>query len=174
MLIGLITYLSHANTLEAVLLPAIVAIIIALRYAKEFNLSLLGPFVIGTAESIFLSTWWDSGEALSLHVFPACALMFVAMPSAWRPTWRVGYCLTFASLLLTDLVCTLRYSIEANCLEFGFFCGVGGGGLKDALFWVPLWSAVCLAGINLATARGVATVRIRVAPLFRGARRVSP
>jgi len=169
---GLITYFSRANTLEAVLLPAVISTVLALRYAKEFKLSLLGPFVIGTAQSIFLSTWWESGEALSLHVFPACALMFVAMPSAWRPTWQVGYCLTFASLLLTDLVCTLRYSIDAGCLEFGFFCGVGGGGLKDALFWVPLWSAACLAGINLATAWGGATVRIRLASLFTGPRRV--
>jgi hypothetical protein len=154
-------YLISRNVLEAIMLPAVVSIFITTIYRKEFSIALLAPFVIGTAQSIFLSTWWEGGEQLSLHVFPACTVILIAMPGKFRPTWKVGYCLSFFSVLLTDWVCTLRYAIDVNCLSASFFCGVGGAGFQDALFWYPLLCALMLGAINFAISQGGHAVNIR-------------
>jgi hypothetical protein len=156
-------YFSRSSVLCAVCLPAAVSMALVARYRNEFTRELLAPFVIGTAMSIFLPMWRESPDGLALHLYPACTLILVAMPRPFRPTWKVGYALSFASLLLSDVICTARYYLsDTACSSPEFFCGVGGAGLQDALFWVPLLSAAVLGALQFAEARGGNEVQIRM------------
>jgi hypothetical protein len=145
------------TAMEAIVIPLILVIFWSSRgMSHRFNQLLLCAFVVTTAESVLLSRWWESDTELSLHIYPACALLLVLLPRAQRPSWQLGYCLIFFSQLTTDILCALRYSVEQNCLSESFFCGVGGAGFSDALFLVPAFAALCLWAFEFVEAKGVA------------------
>jgi len=56
-----------------------------------------------------------------------------------------GIRLTFLSLCLVDLTAAFRHAIDWNLPLETFYYGVGGAGILDALFVVPLFTAAAAA-----------------------------
>ena len=57
----------------------------------------------------------------------------------------MAYALTFLSLCFVDFTAAFRHAIEWNLPLETFYYGVGGAGILDALFVVPLFTPAAAA-----------------------------
>ena len=158
----LVAYLLEIPPLIAVVLPALVSIALwslvpAVLPVRELAL----PFLYGTSLSVTFSYWQEIDGVLTLHMLAGYFLLCVLLPRSDRPTWAQAYGLSFFSLLAADVWCAIQRDIaQFGYLRPEFYRGVGGAGLCDDLFIVPIATAATLAVIaltevlsNLATSR---------------------
>ena len=144
-------YFDNAKTMEGVVIPALVSIVILLlqwRFTKRkpliFMLLAITVFI-----GISLSHW-DSG---GLHVFTAglgfWPLMVMLFPDDFP--WSMAYPLAFLSVLIPDIYCTGAMSVWRT----GWFFGIGGGGFQDGDFVAPALTLVAAFTIRRCQKRGM-------------------
>lgn len=144
-------YFGNTKTLEGVVIPSLVSIIILLmqwRFTKRkpliFMLLAITVFI-----SISLSHW-DSG---GLHVFTAglgfWPLMVMLSPDDFP--WEMTYPMAFLSVLVPDIYCSGAMSVWRT----GWFFGIGGGGFHDGDFIAPALTLLAAFTIRLCQKRGM-------------------
>lgn len=136
-------YLLRPSTLIAVVLPMCVGICWWTLTAR-FRLSRFefDAFVLGTAISILCAVWRETDGVLSLHMLPGYALVLAVAPAAYRPDPSRAYLLTWASMFIADAVSAAKYFLlNTGEIHRTFYWGLGGAGVGDALFIVPIGTA---------------------------------
>ena len=150
----LLEYLRSPETHLAVIFPGVLSLAILGFYSRlgriSQRLQLLWVLALAIA---FYSAHWDVSEDMQrLYVYSAfsvtCAMllfnrMYISPPLA--------YALTFLSLWWVDVTRAFCFALECGRPLEEFYVGVGGAGLLDALFIMPLLTAAVVgyAGARL-------------------------
>jgi hypothetical protein len=142
-----VDYLVRPETHAAVVLPGVASLAILAFYLRagklSWRLQLVWLFALAFS---FASARWEVGaETEQLYIFSAfsvaCAVLLF---------WRIyvspplAYALTFMSLWCVDVAQAFFRAVEFG-VPHRFYVGIGGAGLADALFWVPLLTAAAVA-----------------------------
>ena len=145
---ALANYLSGGSAWVAVVIPGIVSVIVVALYVKAGRFSTrLRVLWLCSLPVTFVCTRWDYTDGVhQLYIYSAfsvaCVMilfkrMYIAPPMA--------YALTFFSLSLVDITAALGHAIEWHLPVATFYYGVGGAGIVDALFVVPLLTGAAAA-----------------------------
>jgi len=148
----LANYLSRPETHVAVLLPGIVSLAVVAVYARAGKLSrrlqLLWLLALGV--SFYFARWELTAEVHQLYLYSAFSVACLVL--LFKRVYiapALAYALTFLSLWVVDVGYALSKTLETDAPLWQFYVGIGGGGLRDALFLLPL-----LTGAAVAYARG--------------------
>jgi hypothetical protein len=159
-----VNYLSLPETGVAVLLPGILSLSIVGFYVRAGKLSnrlqLLWILVLPIA--YYCARWELSPEGDQLYTYSAfsVACLVLLFKRIYVPP-ALAYALTFLSLWWVDVTRALCRTLECDIPLSQFYVGVGGAGLRDALFLLPLMTAAAVAyGASRIERRGE-----RLAPL---------
>jgi hypothetical protein len=137
-------YLRSPTTHLAVIIPGVLSLAILGFYSRlgriSERLQLLWMLALSIA---FYSASWDvSGDMQRLYVYSAfsvtCAMLLF---NRMYISPALAYALTFLSLWWVDVTRAFCYALECGKPLEEFYVGVGGAGLLDALFIVPLLTA---------------------------------
>ena len=150
----LLEYLGSPETHLAVIVPGILSLAILGFYSRlgriSERLQLLWVLALSIA---FYSARWDlSGEMQRLYVYSAfsvtCAMLLF---NRMYISPQLAYALTFLSLWWVDVTRAFCFALECGKPLEEFYVGIGGAGLMDALFIVPLLTALAVgyAGARL-------------------------
>jgi hypothetical protein len=137
-------YLATPSTLEGGVLPLVISGILLWHYGpkvKDRRLVLGFFFAVLT-----FGVWWQRWGAIGLHVFSGSVIFWPVMVllQGNHLPWPVVYPLAFLSTCIPDLY---GAGTAANWSCHWFF-GVGGAGLRDGLFVIPLEAMVFSAILN--------------------------
>lgn len=149
----LIEFIEKPATRIAVLLPCLIALLFWWGAAtKGVVFAKVWQLLLGIAITMICSHWKETDDGLlSFHMLPGYALVAVLLPAAERPSSRLGYAFTFLSLLITDVAAAAVYTLQTSGqLTSNFYLGVGGAGHLDALFLLPLATAITLKLLAIA------------------------
>lgn len=140
------SYLAEPSTLIAVIGPFFISALLLVIHRK----SLGGPYreavVLGTLVSILVAYWEKQDVVLSLHLLPGYPLVLVFLPRIYRPRPAVAYALCFFSMLTADLARVYWYAAAGGSdISDPPYLGIGGAGVLDALFLVPILCAIVVA-----------------------------
>jgi hypothetical protein len=153
--LALLRYFSDPAVQLAVLLPGIVSVAIywAYRRAGKVSFPLQVLWSAALALTFFFARWEHSEDAQRLYIYSgfsvACLVLLyfrVYIPPA------LAYALTFLSLWWVDVTHALCQAVLCKWDLERFYVGVGGAGVFDTLFVVPLLTA-CLVAIVTAQFR---------------------
>jgi hypothetical protein len=141
--LNLMQYLRLPSTHQAVILPAVLAILFW-QYAKKHSLPIVSGvlFLLGTMATVQFSYFFDDGNEANLYQLPGYLTVLVLVPTRYRPHWGHAYALSFISMFCSDLFCAFKHFQGQSGFTLNFFCGVGGAGFSDALVSVPLVTLV--------------------------------
>lgn len=145
---GLSTYLTSPAALIAVVLPGIASTAFLVRhaFARRLSLRLSLTWLATLPVTLACTRWICDGEVHELYIFSAFSvavliIFFKRMTIA--PT--LVYALTFLSLGLVDTAAAFGHAIDYNLPIETFYLGIGGAGVWDSLFIVPLCTAIVAA-----------------------------
>lgn len=150
---GLSTWLSSPAALTAVVLPGVLSTALLIRhaYAGQLSLRLALTWLATLPITLLCTRWICDGDVHELYIFSAfsVAVLFVFFKRMTiAPT--LVYALTFLSLGLVDTAAAFGHAVEYRLPMETFYFGIGGAGILDSLFIVPLCTAIVAA---YATAR---------------------
>jgi len=137
-------YLLSPAGLIAVLIPGTASIVILAMYARAHRISarLQLLWIASLPIAIACSRWTHVGDLHQLCIFSAFSVasllvlfkrMYIAPP--------LIYAMTFMSLGTVDVAAAFSHALEYDLPLSTFYYGVGGAGVGDALFIVPLLTA---------------------------------
>ncbi|MHB1266563.1 MAG: hypothetical protein ACYCY2_03045 [Acidithiobacillus ferriphilus] len=137
-------YLSSTAVLKGAILPFIISTGLILKYWKQVKDKqiIFGFLLFSVIMGLFTQYWGVTG----LHLFTGGFIIWpvLILLLGDRLPWPLAYPLTFIGTLLPDLYGAGMASNWSN----GWFFGVGGAGLQDALFLVPLETLMAAAVLN--------------------------
>ena len=137
-------YLSSTAVLEGAILPALISAGLLLKYSHQVKDQqiVLGFLLFAVTMGLFTQYW----GALGLHLFTGGFVIWpvLILLLGDRFPWPMAYPLTFIGTLIPDLY---GAGMAAGWHQ-GWFFGVGGAGLQDALFLVPLETLIASAVLN--------------------------
>jgi hypothetical protein len=142
-------FLIYARTPTAqagLLLPLLLAcagLLVARRHRPPPMTGVL--FLVGLLLTVQFSLFLEHAGTASLYCVPGYLLVTILTPHKSRPHWGQGYALCYLTELTADLWCSAQHFLAQGPLRLDFFFGIGGAGIKDALFIYPLMTAVFLA-----------------------------
>ena len=143
-----VNYLLRPETGLAVLLPGILSLGIVGFYSRAGRVSdrlqLLWILVLPIA---YYCARWDmtpDGDRLYTYSAFSVACLVLLFKRIYVPP-ALAYALTFLSLWWVDVTRALCRMLECDVPLSRFYEGVGGAGLRDALFLLPLMTAVAIA-----------------------------
>jgi hypothetical protein len=145
---ALLSYLHLPETRAAVVLPGLASLAIVGFYARRGRISdkLQLLWVLALPVSYFCARWIVTPEYQALYIYSAfsviCALLLfkrILVPPA------LAFALTFLSLWWVDVTRAFCWALECGEPIDQFYLGVGGAGTRDALFIVPLATALMVA-----------------------------
>ena len=102
-------------------------------------------FLVGLLITVQFSLFLEHQGTAALYCMPGCLLVTILVPAQLRPHWGHGYALCFLGEVTADLWCSAQHFLAQGPLRLDFFFGIGGSGIKDALFLYPLMTAIFLA-----------------------------
>jgi len=145
---ALASYVRARETQVAVLLPGAIslAVLAVYAYGRRISLRLQAIWWVALPISYLCATWVITEQTQSLYIYSAfsvaCAFLIfsrVCVPPA------LAFALTFVSLFVVDMLHALtRAFMTGGSLET-FYWGVGGAGMRDSLFIMPLLTALMIA-----------------------------
>jgi len=142
-------YVSNPAVQLAVILPGIVSVAIYWIYRRagkvSFQLQLL--WSVALALTFFFARWEQSDEVQRLYIysgFSVACLVLLYFRVYISPA--LAYALTFLSLWWVDITHALCQAVLCKWDLERSYIGVGGAGVFDTLFVVPLLTA-CLVAI---------------------------
>lgn len=102
-----------------------------------------------TAATAYTARWEFSEHATQLFLMP-WFFIYLAVSLYWRHSWSPGqaYLLMFLSLMSADLTLALSRARDEGLPLSQFYQGVGGAGLQDALFAIPLCAALLVVYVQ--------------------------
>ena len=146
-------YLTRPETSIAVLLPGIASLVILCFYARAGKISgrLKLLWLMALPVSFYCARWESSPEVQQLYVYSAFSVvcMLLLFKRVYIPP-ALAYALTFLSMWWVDVTHALCHALECGSQLDRFYFGIGGAGIYDALFLVPLFTALA---VGYATAR---------------------
>ena len=146
-------YLTRPETSIAVLLPGIASLSILVFYARAGKISgrLKLLWLMALPVSFYCARWESSPEVQQLYVYSAFSVvcMLLLFKRVYIPP-ALAYALTFLSMWWVDVTHALCHALQCGSQLDRFYFGVGGAGIYDALFLVPLFTALA---VSYATAR---------------------
>jgi len=140
----LVDYLTGPEVRWAVLLPGLVSLAIVSFYVRKRRLSnrLQLVWILALPVNFYCARWEATSEVQQLFIYSgfSVACLLLAFNRIYvSPV--LAYALTFLSLWWVDVTQALCHAIECGAPLDRFYEGVGGGGLSDALFLIPLITA---------------------------------
>lgn len=140
----LVDYFPRPEVRWAVLLPGIVSLAIVSFYVRRKLLSdrMQLIWVLALPVSYYCARWEATSEAQQLFIYSGFSVACLVL--AFKRVYvspALAYALTFLSMWWVDVTQALCHAIECGAPLEGFYLGVGGGGLSDSLFLVPLVTA---------------------------------
>lgn len=148
---ALLKYLSSPAVLFAVLLPGLISVAIYWSYRRagkvSARLQVLWLFALGL--TFYFAHWEQSEDAQSLYIysgFSIACLVLLFFRVYISPA--LAYALTFLSLWWVDITHALCQAVLCQWDLDRFYVGVGGAGVFDALFVVPLLTAGFVAVVS--------------------------
>lgn len=153
-----VNYLLRPETGLAVLLPGIVSLTIVGFYARAGRVSdrLQLVWMLLLPIAYYCARWDMTPQGDQLYTYSAfsVACLLLLFKRIYVPP-ALAYALTFLSLWWVDVTHALCRMLECDLPLSQFYVGVGGAGLKDALFLLPLMTAAAVAyGASRIAARG--------------------
>jgi hypothetical protein len=145
---ALANYLLSGSAWVAVFIPGIVSLIVVAVYARagRFSTRLQVLWLCSLPVTLVCTHWDYTDDVHQLYIYSAfsvaCIMIFFKRMYIPPP---MAYALTFFSLGLVDLTAAFRHAIEWHLPVETFYYGVGGAGIVDALFVVPLFTAAAAA-----------------------------
>jgi hypothetical protein len=143
-----VDYLTSPETSLSVLLPGVLSAGILAYYAGAGKVSrrlqLLWVLTLGV--TYYCARWELTSDTAQLYLFSAFSVACLLL--LFRRVYvspALAYALTFLSLWLVDMTCALLRTLESGASVSGFYLGVGAAGMRDALFLLPLLTAVAVA-----------------------------
>ena len=146
-------YLARPETSVAVLLPGIASLAILRFYFRAGRISdrLKLLWLMALPVSFYCARWESNPEVQQLYVYSAFSVAcLLLLFNRVYISPALAYALTFLSLWLVDVTRALCHALECGSRLDQFYFGVGGAGVYDALFLVPLFTA---AAVGYAAAR---------------------
>lgn len=141
-----LSYLKSLTTQYAVLLPAGLGACFGLR---ALRLDHGRAWLYTTAATVYTARWEFSEHTTQLFLLP-WFFLYLAVSLYWRHAWHPAqaYLLTYLSLLSVDVVLALARAWQAKEPLSQFYLGVGGAGVQDALFVMPLCAALLVVYVQ--------------------------
>lgn len=143
-----VNYLLRREIGFAVLLPGLLSLCILSFYVRNGKVSnrLQLLWILALPVAYYCASWELTAEGARLYIYSAfsvvCLLLLfkrIYVPPA------LAYSLTFLSLWWVDVTRALCRALECDAPLAQFYVGVGGAGLRDALFLLPLLTAAAVA-----------------------------
>jgi len=148
---ALLKYLSSPGIRLSVLLPGLLSVAIYWIYRRagrvSYRLQILWCFAL--ALTFFFARWEQSEEVQRLYIysgFSIACLVMLYFRVYISPA--LAYALTFLSLWWVDITHALCQAVLCNWDLDRFYVGVGGAGMMDTLFVVPLMTAAFVAFVG--------------------------
>lgn len=138
-------YLQSPSTRLAVLMPGILSLGIVVFYSRSGRISerLQLLWVLALPISFCCARWDDNGDMQQLYIYSAfsvvCLILLFKRVYISPP---LAYALTFLSLWWVDVTHAFCQFLEYGGRLDQFYLGVGGAGMLDSLFLVPLFTAL--------------------------------
>jgi hypothetical protein len=145
---ALLNYVSNPSVQLAVLLPGLISIAIywAHRRAGKVSYRLQILWLIAVLLSFYFARWEQTEETQRLYIYSGFSIMcFVLLFFRVYISPALAYALTFLSLWWVDITHALCQALLCQSDLERFYIGVGGAGLFDTLFVVPLLTAGVVA-----------------------------
>jgi hypothetical protein len=148
---ALLKYLSSPGIRLSVLLPGLLSVAIYWIYRRAGKVSyrLQALWFVALAVTFFFARWEQSEEVQRLYIysgFSIACLVMLYFRVYISPA--LAYALTFLSLWWVDITHALCQAVLCNWDLDRFYVGVGGAGMMDTLFVVPLLTAVSIAFVT--------------------------
>ena len=141
-------YLLSTSAWTAVFIPGTLSLTVVALYARAGRLSrrLQLLWLFSLPITLVCMRWEYTDDMHQLYIYSAFSVgcMMILFKRMYIPP-LMAYALTFLSLCLVDLTAAFRHAIEWNLPLETFYYGVGGAGILDALFVVPLFTAAAAA-----------------------------
>jgi len=142
---ALVRYFARPAILLAVLLPGLISVSIYWFYRRAGRVSyrLQVLWFIALALTFSFAHWEQSEDVQRLYIysgFSVACLILLFFRVYISPA--LAYALTFLSLWWVDMTHALCHAMVRPWDLDRFYVGVGGAGLLDTLFVVPLMTAV--------------------------------
>ena len=148
---ALLRYLSSPAVRFSVLLPGLLSVAIYWFYRRagrvSYRLQIL--WFVALALTFFFARWEQSEEVQRLYMysgFSVACLVMLYFRVYISPA--LAYALTFLSLWWVDITHALCQAVLCQWDLDRFYVGVGGAGMMDTLFVVPLMTAAFLAVLS--------------------------
>jgi len=145
---ALASYLRTRETQVAVLLPGAIslAVLAVYAYGGRISLRLQAVWWLALPISYLCATWVITAQTQSLYIYSAfsvaCAVLIFRR--VWVPP-ALAFALTFVSLFFVDMLHALTRALMTGGSLETFYWGVGGAGVNDSLFIMPLLTALVIA-----------------------------
>jgi hypothetical protein len=148
---ALLRYLASPAVQLAVLLPGLISTGIYWTYRRagkvSFRLQLL--WFVALALTFFFARWELSEDVQQLYIFSGFSVAcLVLLYFRVYISPALAYALTFLSLWWVDITHALCQAVLCEWDLDRFYVGVGGAGVFDTLFVVPLMTACCVAFVS--------------------------
>ena len=145
---ALFKYLGSPAVLLAVFLPGLISVAIYWSYRRAGKVSarLQVLWLCALLLSFYFARWEQSEDVQRLYIysgFSVVCLILLLFRLYISPA--LAYALTFLSLWWVDVTHALCQALLCEWDLARFYVGVGGGGVLDTLFVVPLLTAGCVA-----------------------------
>ena len=146
--LAFVNYLWQPETRLAVLLPGLLSLGILGFYARTGRISnrLQLIWILILPIAYFCARWDSSPDGDTLYTYSAfsIACLVLLFHRIYVPP-ALAYALTFLSLWWVDVTRALCRTLECDIPLSQFYVGVGGAGIRDALFLLPLMTAIAVA-----------------------------
>ena len=138
-------YLGRSSTLLAVLVPGALSLGIIAFYSHSKGISdrLKLLWMLALPISFCCARWENSEDMQQLYIYSAFSVVcLILLFKRLYISPPLAYALTFLSLWWVDVTHAFCQFLECGGRLDEFYLGVGGAGILDALFLVPLVTAL--------------------------------
>ena len=141
-------YVTRPETSVAVLLPGFASLAILWFYERAGKISgrLKLLWLMALPVSFYFARWESNPEVQQLYIYSGFSV--ICMLLLFNRVYispALAYALTFLSLWWVDVTRALCHALECGARLDQFYVGVGGAGIFDALFLIPLLTAASVA-----------------------------
>ena len=143
-----VNYLLRREIGLAVVLPGLLSLAILGFYARNGKVSsrLQLLWVLALPVAYYSAHWELTADGARLYIYSAFSIvcLLLVFKRIYVPP-ALAYSLTFLSLWWVDVTHAFCRALECDAPLAQFYVGVGGAGLRDALFLLPLLTAAAVA-----------------------------
>jgi hypothetical protein len=142
------SYLLDAPGLVAVAIPGTLSLAIVSLYARAGRIStrLQVLWLLSLPITVVCTRWSYSGEVHELYIYSAFSVAcLLVLHKRMYISPALAYALSFLSMCAVDVASAFWHAIQWHLPLGTFYYGIGGAGVWDSLFVVPLLTAAAAA-----------------------------